>query len=187
MGCFRFWLLPPEKLISQTLLGLGWLLVRPRLWRLLGRLMATAGLPDGIPVSLSLDTHSIWQETFQETFIEGQRDSTPIRLLRPVHFASVLPPAVVGLWSVIYRTQECRLVVIFRFPVLRQKRGCYTQRPNFFFQPRHLKLFLSQNFVNVLHASPFHGQNNGSEYQVFDIANQISARGSATCSRSPSC
>src|SRR6266478_4139146 len=106
MGRFRFWLLPPEKLISQTLLGLGWLLVRPRLWRLLGRLMATAGLPHGIPVSLSLDTHSIWQETFQETFIEGQRDSTPIRLLWPVHFASVLPPAVVGLWSVIYRTSS---------------------------------------------------------------------------------
>jgi len=48
MGRFRFWLLPPEKLISQTLLGLGWLLVRPRLWRLLGRLMASAGLPHGL-------------------------------------------------------------------------------------------------------------------------------------------
>jgi hypothetical protein len=38
--------------------------------------------------------------------------------LRPVLFGSVLPPTVFGLWSVIYRTEQCRLVVIFRFPVL---------------------------------------------------------------------
>jgi len=72
--------------------------------------------------------------------------------LRPVHFASALPSTVVGLRSVIYRTRQCRLVVIFRFPVLRQKRGCYSQCLNFFLQPRYLKLFLSQNFVNVSHA-----------------------------------
>jgi hypothetical protein len=41
--------------------------------------------------------------------------------------------------------------VIFRFPVLRQNRGHYTQCLDFVFQPRLFKLFLSQNFVNVLH------------------------------------
>src|SRR6266436_2041744 len=68
---------------------------------------------------------------------------------RPVLFVSVVPPTVVGSWSLIYRTQ-CGLV-ISRFPLFRQKRGRYTQRLNFGFQPRHLKLLLSQNFVNVLH------------------------------------
>src|SRR6266478_5501276 len=142
-GALSFLAPPPGEAHLSDALGAGMVACPPAP-------VAASGAVDGLgrfaawpSVSLSLDTHSIWQETFQETFIEGQRDSTPIRLLRPVHFASVLPPAVVGLWSVIYRTQECRLVV--------------------FFQPRRLKLFLSQNFVNVLHASPFHGQNNGSE------------------------
>jgi hypothetical protein len=53
--------------------------------------------------------------------------------LRPVLFGSVLPPTVVGLWNVIYRTRQCRLVVVFCFPVFQQKRDCYTQRLNFCF------------------------------------------------------
>ena len=59
-------------------------------------------------------------------------DSCPIiGCLRPLLLASVFPPAVVGLWSVIYRTRQCRLVVIFRFPVLRQKRSYNPQCLNF--------------------------------------------------------
>ena len=63
----------------------------------------------------------------------------------------VLPSTVVGLWSGIYCTQ-CRLVVIFRFPVFGQNRGYDTQRLNFAFQPRPFNLFLSQNCINVSHA-----------------------------------
>jgi hypothetical protein len=40
-------------------------------------------------------------------------------------------------------------VVIFGFPVCQQKRSCHPQRLNFLFQPRHLQLFLSQNFVKM--------------------------------------
>src|SRR5437879_4400390 len=71
------------------------------------------------------------------------------------------PPRSLGLLRIIFhlhidrlrrsRTRWCRLVVIFCFPVREQKRGCDTQRLNFFLQSRHIKLFLSQNFVNVLH------------------------------------
>ena len=46
------------------------------------------------------------------------------------------------------------MVVIFGFPVRQEKRGCDTQCLNFTLQSRHVKLFLSQNFVNVSHA-PF--------------------------------
>ncbi len=46
--------------------------------------------------------------------------------LWPPLFGFVLPSTVVGLGSVIYRTSQCRLVVIFRFAVLRQKRSYYT-------------------------------------------------------------
>src|ERR1700719_4219294 len=55
--------------------------------------------------------------------------------LRPVLFSSILPPAVVGLRSFIYRTLQGRLAVIFGFPVCQQKRGCNTQRLNLFLQP----------------------------------------------------
>src|SRR6266853_6196992 len=68
---------------------------------------------------------------------------------RPVLFVSVVPPTVVGSWSLIYRTQ-CGLV-ISRFPIFRQQRGCYTQHLDFSFLPGHLKLLLSQYFVSVLH------------------------------------
>jgi hypothetical protein len=68
-----------------------------------------------------------------------------------------LPLSCHALWSgrrvSFTATRQCRLVDIFRFPVIGQKRSCYAQCRNFFLQPRHLKLFLSQNFVNVLHAS----------------------------------
>ena len=40
--------------------------------------------------------------------------------------------------------------VIFGFDV-GQQRDYYTQRLNFFLQPQHFKLFLPQNFVNILH------------------------------------
>jgi hypothetical protein len=52
------------------------------------------------------------------------------------------------------RTGRCRRAVIFGFRLCQQKRDCYTQRLNLVFQPRLLKLFLFQNFVNVLHAAP---------------------------------
>ena len=67
-------------------------------------------------------------------------------------FGSVLPGSVVGLSSVIYRTRQYKYVVIFPFTVIRYKSCCYPQGFNFFLQPGHLKLFLSQNFVNVSHA-----------------------------------
>src|SRR5947207_8758466 len=67
-------------------------------------------------------------------------------------FGSVLRASLVGLWSVIYRTRQCKYVVIFHFTVIRYKRCCYPQGFNFFLQPRQLKLFLSQNFVSVSHA-----------------------------------
>ena len=49
------------------------------------------------------------------------------------------------------RLRHCQLALIFasRPP---HKRRCYPQGCNFFRQPPHLKLFLSQNFVNVSHA-----------------------------------
>jgi len=75
-------------------------------------------------------------------------------------FGFVLPSTVVGLRSVIHRTRQCRLVVIFRLAVFRQNRGHYTQCLDFVFYPRLFKLFLSQNFVNVLHAQ---APNNSSE------------------------
>jgi len=61
------------------------------------------------------------------------------------------PRTVVGLWSVIYRTRQCRLAVIFGFTVCQQKRRGYTQCLNFLLQPQYVKLFLSQNCVNILH------------------------------------
>lgn len=65
-------------------------------------------------------------------------------------FGSVLPPTVIGLRSVICRTLQCRLVVIVGLGV-HQQRGSYTQGLNFGLQPRHLKFFLPQNFINILH------------------------------------
>ncbi len=68
-------------------------------------------------------------------------------------FGFVLPPTVVGLRSLIYRTLQCRLV-IFGFPV-RQKRGCDPQCLNFLFQPRHplersaLVIVLSRRFPPI--------------------------------------
>ena len=78
--------------------------------------------------------------------------SSPTKCLRPLPFAYALPPTVVGLGRVIYCTRQCRLVISrFLFSVFRQKRGCYPQRLNFFLQPRHIKLLLPQNFVNIPH------------------------------------
>jgi hypothetical protein len=75
--------------------------------------------------------------------------SSPTKCLRPLPFASVLPPTVVGLGRV---TRQCRLVISrFLFSVFRQKRGCYPQRLNFSLQPRHIKLLLLQNCVNIPH------------------------------------
>jgi hypothetical protein len=51
------------------------------------------------------------------------------------------------------RGGQSRLIVITGFLVFRKKRRGNPQRFYLFFQPGELKLFLSQNLVNVLHAS----------------------------------
>ena len=53
------------------------------------------------------------------------------------------------------RSGQSRLVIVSSFVAFPQKRGGHPQRLNFFFQPRYLKLFLSQNLVNVPHANTF--------------------------------
>jgi hypothetical protein len=65
-----------------------------------------------IPTSLSLDTFDLARGVLPQMRFS----------LRPLLFAFVLPPTVVGLWGSIYCTRQCRLLVTFGFPVFRHKR-----------------------------------------------------------------
>ena len=102
----------------------------------------------GLPASRPLHACSIGQGIFTE---QDETGSERIWMTWPsTLFGSVLPPTVIGLRSVICRTLHCRLVVIVGLGV-RQQRGSDTQGLNFGLQPRHLKFFLPQNFINILH------------------------------------
>jgi len=128
--------------VKQPVLA-GWYAFRKRLQR------SRSSKVTPVQTELSLDTCSIgkgYSYSSRMGFLPENQMS-----LRPALCGSVFPPTVVGLRSFVYHTPQCWLVVIFRFPVLRQKRGCYTQCLNFLFQPRLFNLFLSQNCVNVLH------------------------------------
>jgi hypothetical protein len=81
----------------------------------------------GLP-ALSLDADSTWQKS-----LYGRNGTS--RCLRRLLFVSVLPATVVGLWTMVHRTQQCRSPVV-------QKRSYEAQYLNFPLQRRLFNFFL---------------------------------------------